>query len=668
MGVSGKGLQRPSIAMACATLLPPLAAQAGEALPASGVPLALAPAGVFAASLTGLFALLAAVGIHSVRSRGRLERRASDLGKHLVEERRRLERAHALLAHEASERARTEFLNTEAAAIFEGAPEGILIANGEGRISTVNPAAEAMLGHAHAHVGAALFSVARRMLARPFLAGVLRELRARDAWHGDAKLMRAPEAELPVHLELKALRDSSGAVRHYVATLRDLSAQERSQERILHLTHRDAITDLPNRTLFRDQLARSCTGAERRGDSLALLYLDLDRFKGVNDSLGHPLGDVLLHAVGRRLSASLRADDIVARLGGDEFAVLAEGVRGEEQALTVASKLSETLRRPFEIEGREIFVSASIGVSLFPKHGVGAEDLLRAAESAMYDAKSHGRNRYSFFRHELDAECSERFHLENDLRRALERDELVVFYQPVVSMEDGRIVGAEALVRWRHPELGLVSPMKFIPLAEEMGLIAAIGDHVRASACRDLASWRARGFHDIRVAVNVSGYEMIAGDLTRRLREELEREDLSPACLELEITEGFLLSDSERALRELDALKRLGVTLAVDDFGTGYSSLSYLKRMPIDKLKIDRSFVMQIPEDSDNEAIARAVIALGRSLNLQVVAEGVETGAQRDFMRREGCHAVQGFLYSPPVCAEDFLALLETAASPLASA
>ena len=433
---------------------------------------------------------------------------------------------------------------------------------------------------------------------------------------------------------------------------RAIGAQQLAEARLRHLAHHDALTDLPNRSLLNDRLGVAMGHARRDGQPLALLFIDLDRFKYVNDSLGHPVGDRLLQTVAKRLQAVLRDGDTLARLGGDEFVVLVEGLKAAEDAGRVAQKLLDALQAPVLLDGHELFVGGSIGISLFPQHGDTIEALVRCADSAMYRAKDAGRNTYRFHTREQATQSRERFDLEHGLRHAVARGELRLLYQPQADCRSGEIIGVEALLRWHHPERGVVPPDRFIPLAEEIGLIGHIGQWVLDTACAQARAWELAG-RPLRVAVNLSGQQVSADGLVDVVRAALAASGLSPRLLELEITEGHILKRVEHCIDTLHQLKALGITLAIDDFGTGYSSLSYLKRLPVDRLKIDRSFVEGVPADHDDVAIVATILAMARNLGLAVIAEGVETPDQLAHLTAAQCAEYQGYLLGRPMPAAD---------------
>ncbi|MDQ3958882.1 MAG: EAL domain-containing protein [Pseudomonadota bacterium] len=440
------------------------------------------------------------------------------------------------------------------------------------------------------------------------------------------------------------------------------AARQRYEARVQQLAFYDGLTGLPNRALLEDRLRMALAHAQRSEQGVALLFLDLDRFKAVNDTLGHPAGDVLLREVAERLPRCLREGDTAARWGGDEFIVLVPDLPGKrpaaaEAVAVVIEKIREVLSGPVKVESQEFEISMSIGVALYPGDGASVTDLIKNADTAMYQAKDKGRNTYRFFTEDMHTLARERLFLENELRRALRRSEFTLHYQPQVKTRGGVIVGAEALLRWRHPDRGWISPAEFVPVAEDIGQIQTIGtwalDHVLAQ----INTWRAMGLRTPHISVNVSAHQLKDQAFARTVEELLAAHALPPECLELEFTESAMVQ--EETLSTVCAIARLGVTLAVDDFGTGYSSLNYLKRFPIDTLKIDQSFVRDLESDPNDAALIRAIIAMARSLQLRVIAEGVETEPQRLLLSKYGCLEYQGFLFSPPVPAEAFTARLQ---------
>jgi diguanylate cyclase (GGDEF)-like protein/PAS domain S-box-containing protein len=441
-------------------------------------------------------------------------------------------------------------------------------------------------------------------------------------------------------------------------TVIDITERKRAEEQVKHLAFHDSLTGLPNRLLFRDRLRVAMVHANRYREKLAVLFLDIDRFKVINDSLGHPIGDELLRRIAERVGGCIRQEDTIARLGGDEFTVLLPGIAKEEDAATIANKILEAVRLPFFIEHRELFITTSIGVTLFPEDGADPESLVRNADTAMYRAKEQGRDTARLYAPAMNTKALERLSLESRLRQALQNQELVVHYQALIDLATGRVRGAEALLRWQHPELGLVAPGEFIAIAEVSGLIVPIGQWVLRTACAQARAWQLQGHPRFSVAVNLSARQFQQADLVFQVTEALHEADLPAASLDLEITESNAMQNAELSIATLQDLKRLGVSLSMDDFGTGYSSLNYLKRFPIDRLKIDQSFVRDVNKDPDDAAIATAIIAMAHSLELTAVAEGVETEEQLEFLLAQRCDEMQGYLFSRPLPAAEFEELL----------
>jgi len=438
----------------------------------------------------------------------------------------------------------------------------------------------------------------------------------------------------------------------------DVTERRQAEKRLLQLAHYDNLTSLPNRVLFRDRLEQAVTQARRNGWTSALLIIDLDRFKYVNDTLGHTMGDGLLRQVSERLAGCVRSGDTVGRLGGDEFAVVLSKVSAPQDAGKVAQKILYALEQAFQLDGNEVFVTGSVGIALYPSDGENIDVLTRNADAAMYGAKGLGRNNYQYYTEDMNRRTLERMKLDTGLRRALERGEFVLHYQPRINIVSGEIAGLEALLRWQPPGQALVPPNTFIPLLEETGLIVQVGEWVLDAACAQLQAWRAAGIALVPLAVNMSARQFLQQDLGVMIAKTLAAHDIDPRLVEIEITESALMQNPELATVVLENLQGLGMRIAVDDFGTGYSSLAYLKRFPLDALKIDRSFVRDITTDADDAAIAKAVITMAHSLNLKVVAEGVETAGQLAFLAANRCDEAQGYLYSPPVAADDCAALL----------
>ncbi|RJF97606.1 EAL domain-containing protein [Noviherbaspirillum saxi] len=491
-----------------------------------------------------------------------------------------------------------------------------------------------------------------------------------DGFTACARVQELPNGRAIPVLMITALEDNQSVERAFAAGASDyipkpihfavLSQRVRriieanqAEKRIRHLAYNDLLTGLPNRALFMDQLGRRIEQARVAGESVAVLFLDLDRFKNVNDSLGHDVGDRLLVAVAQRLRRSVRNADCVARLGGDEFTVVLAEIVGPNAAVSAAQNICRALSTPFQIDGNDIFVTTSVGISMYPHDATDVGTLLKHADTAMYRAKKTGSG-FQFFEASMEHSISEHVRMENDLRRALDRNELEVYYQPQARVDSGKIIGAEALVRWRHPTRGMVSPAEFIPLAEETGLISALGEWVLRTACAQLQAWIASGLPPIRMAVNLSVKQLLKKDFASSVEQALADTGVSASLLELEITESTLMENAQDTLEALHRLRSLGVRLSIDDFGTGYSSLSYLKRFPVDIIKIDRSFVRDVPHDADDASIVTGIIALAHSLRLEVVAEGVETASQLAFLKDQSCDLMQGYYLSKPVPAEQF--------------
>ncbi|MDR0736674.1 MAG: EAL domain-containing protein [Zoogloeaceae bacterium] len=455
----------------------------------------------------------------------------------------------------------------------------------------------------------------------------------------------------PIELQLYASYDSNNEYDGMWGIVRDISKRKRDQANIEFLAHHDPITGLPNRNLLLDRLEHALERARREGNHLAVLFIDLDRFKNVSSTLGHHAGDALLQTVARSMNHLLRGSDTLACLSSDEFVVLLEENINTHNATVVAEKLVDLFTHPFLLKAQEIYITASIGISLFPSDSDDAETMLKHANLAMFKAKQHGRNTYRFYESDntIAVDAFEHLALENALRNAIKHNELLLYYQPQIDISSKKLIGVEALVRWRHPELGLVPPGRFIPIAEDSGIINEIGTWVLHTACCQMGTWRRQGFSVPRMAVNLSMQQLERANLVELVRQELEETGLQANQLELEVTESILMRQIGLALKILNDLKQLGVCLAIDDFGTGYSSLAYLSRLPMHRLKIDYSFVRDIGKNNSSEIITRTIIALGDSLGLEVIAEGVERQEQEDFLRREGCLLTQGFLYDRPI-------------------
>src|SRR6267154_1585014 len=476
----------------------------------------------------------------------------------------------------------------------------------------------------------------------------------------DMELCRLEESGKKVWISISGepVFDSSGAFRGYRGVGKDISERKQDEERIHFLANHDALTSLPNRAMFNDVLNLAIQNARRYNRNFAVLFIDLDRFKNINDTLGHEAGDRLLQEMGVRLTQTVRSSDVVARLGGDEFVVLVQEVAEPKQVAAVARKILSALVKPMVIQGQECRVTASIGICMFPAEAQDEHALMKNADIAMYRAKEDGKNNYKFYSEEMNIHSFERLALETSLRRGLERNEFFLHYQAKLDLNTEQITGVEALVRWQHPDLGMVPPAQFIPLAEETGLIVPLGKWVLHTACAQSVAWLQEGLPPVHMAVNLSARQFADEDLVKDIAAALESSGMKPELLELELTEDYVIENAERAGKVLGEIKKLGARLAIDDFGVGYSSLTHLKRFPIDTLKVDRSFIHDLPQDPEDKAICQAIIAMGKSLNLTVVAEGVETLDQQTFLQDNNCDQMQGFFFSKPIPSDQFAALL----------
>ncbi|HSC83464.1 MAG TPA: EAL domain-containing protein, partial [Pseudomonas sp.] len=540
----------------------------------------------------------------------------------------------------------------QASTVFDNTQEAIVIIDTNRRILACNPAFSAITGmNQQQAVGQRLPLLSGDNLERARYRSLWRKVREDGRWQGELSSRRGDGSTFPFWLTISRVRDGEPLRPQFVLTFTDLSQYRDSQERLAHLVHFDQLTDLPNRLYASERLSHALDRAQRHQERVAVLFFDLDHFKTINEGLGHKIGDELLIAVARRLQQRLRNEDTLARLNSDEFLVVLENVQRPEEAATTARALLELLERPLPLSnGREAYLGASIGISLYPDDGHTTDELLRSADAALHQAKLHGRNTFRFYTQGLTHQAHTRLTLEGQLRQALKRNEFTLHYQPLVDSDSGRAIGVEALLRWSG-EQGMISPAQFIPLAEDTGLIVPIGTWVLREACRQMQFWRRQGLPLETLAVNLSPRQFRQADLLQQVREALHDSGLPASCLELEITEGALMDNVERARETLVALKGLGLKLAIDDFGTGYSSLAYLQRFPLDKLKIDQSFMQGVPDDQANLEIVATIIGLARNLKLNVLAEGVETREQLQALRQLGCNACQGYLFSRPLSA-----------------
>lgn len=548
-----------------------------------------------------------------------------------------------------------------AAGVFKHSSEAIMITDRDTRILRVNPAFSRITGYSATEViGKTPRLLKSGQHGEEFYRELWESLLRDDVWQGEVWDRRSDGGVFPAWQNITAVRDSSGEIVQYISVFSDITEKKLSEQRIFHLAHYDGLTGLPNRASFHDQFEHTLLHAQRHGEQIALLFLDLDHFKLINDASGHPAGDELLKQVAVRLKELIRKEDTVARLGGDEFTVLLSEIDSSDDAATVAEKILHEIARPFRLDHTEVVISASIGISAFPNDGSDAATLLKNADTAMYRAKENGRNNFQFYTVEMNTRALERLSLESAMRKALERDEFLLHYQPQVSVATGNVVGCEALVRWNHPEQGLISPGTFIPVAEDSGLIVPLGEWVMNTACRQQVQWLQQGLPPVRVAVNLSARQFMRHDLVKMVKRALDLTGIDPQFLELELTESMIMEHLKETIETLHALRNMGVQLSIDDFGTGYSSMAYLKRFPINKLKIDQSFVRDLATDPDDAAIVSATLAMGHNLNLTVNAEGVESQQQLAFLKAHGCDEIQGYYFCRPVPPEELGELLRS--------
>jgi diguanylate cyclase (GGDEF)-like protein/PAS domain S-box-containing protein len=538
--------------------------------------------------------------------------------------------------------------------LFERNLAGVFRTTLEGRILECNPAAAHMFGYENPEEaqGLSTLDIYHPMCDRE---AFLEKLKSdKSLTNQEVMFRRKNGASVWAMVNLSLVDDDSDAGPHVIeGTLVDITERKIAEDKVQSLAYFDALTGLPNRTLLRDRLSQALAMARRQKHKVALLFLDLDRFKTINDSLGHSVGDLLLQAVAERLKGCAREQDTVARLGGDEFLIVLNHVKDIQTAVLTAERFMDAVTAEFLIQGHTLCVSCSLGISVFPEDGADSETLIKNADAAMYSAKDGGRNSFRLFTAHMNAQAVERLTIENGLRLALDKHELFLVYQPQMDIATGKIIGLEALVRWQHPELGLVPPAEFIRVAENTGLIMSIGEWVLRTACAQLRLWQAEGLAAMSVSVNVSAVQFRQEAFTKTVHGILRETGLSPQCLELELTESLLLSNADVMFSVLRQLTAMGVRLAIDDFGTGYSSLSYLRRFPVSRLKIDGSFIRDVPVNSDDAAITVAIISMGKSLNLKVIAEGVENDAQMSFLRTQRCDEIQGYYFSQPLAVEE---------------
>jgi diguanylate cyclase (GGDEF)-like protein/PAS domain S-box-containing protein len=543
---------------------------------------------------------------------------------------------------------------------FENTADGVFITDNDFIIAAVNPAYTRITGKSREEVLGRPYKLPRvKDQDGEFEQNIFHQVESEGQWHGEVWDTRKNQEPYQIELHINAVQEADTEVTHYVGVFSDISFRKRAEAELRHLANYDLLTNLPNRTLFYEHLENMINEAPRTGRRFAILFFDLDNFKHINDSLGHGIGDLLLTEVGKRLMSCIREEDIVARFGGDEFSMLLKDIGALHGAAKVAEKTIRSLERPFQLDGHNIVISPSIGIVLFPTDGRDADDLLRNADTAMYHAKNKGKNNFQFFTEEMNQRALQRLQMEHDLRDGIENDELVLFYQPKVSFTSGEIIGMEVLVRWISPKHGFVSPGRFIPIAEETGLVIPMGRLILRKTCLETKKWFDQGLINGRVSVNYSALQFRQKDLLTNIDQILKDTNFPPKCLELEITEGALMDNPGDSVALMQNLRKRGIHLTIDDFGTGFSSLSYLRQFPVHSLKVDRSFVVEMAHQEDDRTIVAAIIGLAHNLRLQVVAEGVETPEQVKVLRELKCDEMQGYLFSKPLDEQQFEALLQ---------
>jgi diguanylate cyclase (GGDEF)-like protein/PAS domain S-box-containing protein len=548
-----------------------------------------------------------------------------------------------------------------ASEVLEHTREGVMITDAEQRIVSVNRSFTTVTGYSSEEaIGQTPRLLSSGRHDDNFYAAMWQDLDNDGYWTGEIWNKRKDGLIYPELLSISRIQPTPESELHYVAVFSDISKIKQSEQRLEKLAHYDALTNLPNRLMLRSRMEHAIAHVKREDQGqVGLLFLDLDQFKIVNDSQGHATGDELLQQVADRLRNRIRESDTVARLGGDEFVVLCEGIRNSDDLAVVASDLIEEINRPFQLSTTEAFIGTSVGIALYPDDATNAETLLNFADTAMYRAKEKGRNTFAFYTDSITREADRKLRIANQLRRALVMDQLVLVFQPQISLTSGQIVGAEALIRWNHPEEGLLPPSAFIDVAEERGLIHEITRWVISRGCQQLVQWQAQGL-DITVALNVSAKDFSYDDFLDDIASIVELSDVNAHGLEFELTESGLMENADSVIDALNAIREMGISLSVDDFGTGYSSFAYLKYLPINKLKIDRSFISDLEQGTTGETIVSAVIDVGKNFGLKVVAEGVESQLQQNLLRGLGCDLAQGYFFSQPLPAEEFAALVES--------
>lgn len=555
-----------------------------------------------------------------------------------------------------TKRVKSEVQGRLISTVFQNSREGMLIVDQKFRLVTVNEAFCEISGESMESIESAVPRLRRYLLKLDDNKDIIHAIRNKGYWIGEITAYNKAGGKFPVWLTINTVKDYADNIINYVVMITDISKIKRSQQELEHVATHDSLTNLPNRMLFQDRLDQAIIRAERQVKLGALFFLDLDRFKNVNDNLGHQIGDDLLTQVADRLSHISRSTDTLARIGGDEFTLIVEGLNSTDELNRVAEKILDSFVKPFKLGGYKLDISVSIGISTFPHDSNDPVEIIKQADTAMYSAKESGRNTYQFFTQELTSNAFEYFALEVALGKALSRNEFFLVYQPQYDINTDNMIGVEALLRWRHPDMGVVSPNRFIHIAETTGQIEAIGEWVIKEACRQCTRWNQIGMSGFTISINLSRKQLVIPNLCERIQLILNSEKVSGKRLEFEITESSILESKDVVYENLKKLKAMGINMAIDDFGTGYSSLVNLKQFPLSRLKIDQSFVRDVTRDTNDEAIIRATIALGKSLQLKIIAEGVEREDQKAFLLNEGCDQVQGYLYSEPLLADGITA------------
>jgi diguanylate cyclase (GGDEF)-like protein/PAS domain S-box-containing protein len=547
------------------------------------------------------------------------------------------------------------------AKIFEGSTDAIVITDTNNRIINTNEAFTTITGYEESEIsGKHPAILGSHKHSSDFYSDIKDALSKKGAWCGEIWAKRKNDEIYPIWLSIYIVKDENNIhITHFVGIFSDITARKAAESQLRQLAHYDALTGLANRTQFLERLKWSIDVAKRDNKKTALMFLDLDRFKWINDTLGHQAGDKLLIEVANRLNESVREVDTVSRLAGDEFTIILNHLHDEQQAGIVAKKILNALEVPMILEGREVFISSSIGITIYPTDAKTVNQLIKHADTAMYYAKERGRNNYQYFSHSMNQKVLDELEMETNLRQALKNQEFSLNYQPQFNLKTKELIGLEVLLRWKHPILGFISPSVFIPHAEKNDLIIMIGDWVLNTACQRSMAWQKAGLKPVRISVNLSGVQLKQHDLIEKVSRVLENTKLSPKFLELELTEGVLMDNAEMTINTLGKLKKMGIRLSIDDFGTGYSSLSYLKRFPIDTLKIDQSFIRDITTDADDDAIASTIIAMAHNLRLKVIAEGVENQKQVTILEQKGCDEVQGYFFGRPLTEQNLCKLLK---------